>query len=200
LSDPIDRGPIVNPLIWIRLLAYGERVAFERQRANDVVVAGRTDAHRSRIIGELRAALDRALAADTNRSARDTVVRSDRPAESFLIATGGGRNVRTMQVSPSGTGVECSYAASDPGSNGAGGQRRLQVSFPGLQLTPAVILESGVSTKCDTPSVLCEQLLGRLTSRAPLKAQRQNSSAARTIRVNDAAASGQRHEYAGGST
>ena len=189
----------MNPLIWIRLLAYGERVAFERQRANDVVVAARTDAHRSRIIGELRAALDRALAGDTNRSARDTVVRSDRPAESFLIATGGGRNRRTMQVSPSGTGVECSYGASDPGSNGVG-QGRLQVSFPSRHLTPAVILESGVSTKCDTPSVLCEQLLGRLTSRAPLKAQRQNSSAARTTRVNDAAASGQRHEYAGGST
>jgi len=177
----------VNPLIWIRLLAYGERVAFERQRANHVVVAARTDALRSCIIGELRAALDhRALAGDTNRSARDTAVGSDRRSEGFLIATGGGRNRRTMQVSPSGTGVECSYGASDPGSNGVG-QGRLQVSFPSRHLTPAVILESGVSTRCDTTSALCEQLLGRLTSRAPLKAERQNSSAARTTRVNDAA-------------
>jgi hypothetical protein len=168
----------VNPLIWIRLLAYGDRVVFERQRRHEAGGAASAGALRSRIIGELRGALGRALAPDSRRHARGTVVRSDHSAEGFLITTRGGPHPRTLQVSPSGTGVECSYGgASDAVLNDAVYQGRLQVSFPSQQLIPAVILENGLRMKCDTANILCEQLLERLGSRPTWKAERRNSTA-----------------------
>lgn len=168
----------MNPLIWIRLLAYADRVVLDRQRADEVDVAERAGAGRSRIVGELRVALERALAVGAGRNARGTVIGSDRCADGFFIRARGGTYERTLQVSPSGMGVECSYSASEAGRDGVH-QRRLQVSFPSQQLVPAVILESGVSIRCDTTSVLCGQLLQPLKSRpSPLKAKRRNSGTA----------------------
>jgi hypothetical protein len=168
----------VNPLIWIRLLAYGDRVVFERQRAYDVDAAGRAGALRSHIIGELRVALGRALAGDNGRHARGTVVRNDRSADGFLITTREGERQWAMQVSPSGTGVECAYGGSDAAHDNAGRQGTLQVSFPSQQLLPAVILESGVRMRCDTSTILCEQLLERIGSGDSLNGERRKPRAA----------------------
>lgn len=172
----------MNPLIWIRLVAYGDRVALERQRAYDAVVSGRTGALRSRIIGELRVALDRALARDTGRHASGTVVRSDGSGDGFLMTTRGGPLQRTLRVSSFGAGLECCYGASDAMRDDGSNQGRLQLSFPSQQLIPAVILESGVRTRCDTASVLCEQLLARLKSRDGQNPERRKSGAAATGR------------------
>jgi hypothetical protein len=101
----------MDPLIWIRLLAYSERVTFEDGKVAAQAAARRDALRRQQRLAELRVAFLRFIEERLEGSASDLALQcvGDGSHDGFIVGASNGHGVSALSVKPFDAGIRCCY-------------------------------------------------------------------------------------------
>lgn len=102
----------MDSLIWIRLLAYGERVTFEETRVVALAAARRAALRRQQRLAELRVAFLRFIEAQLESAQTSAVAYAcvaDGSHDGFIVGASNGHGVSAVSVKPFAAGIRCAY-------------------------------------------------------------------------------------------